>query len=156
MKTRDELIKIIKKLEIFRDLSEEEGLHVLGMCQRRAFAAGEIVWRPGDPGVDMLILITGELSVTNADEKVICRVLPGASFGEMACLSGHQRFVGFKAVEPSTALSLSRKSLQELGDTLPRLYLKILETTIGLIARRISRAGDRGVVSVQDGQPCLW
>ena len=152
MKTRDELIKIIKKLEIFRDLSEAEGLHILGKCQRRAFAAGEIVWRPGDPGVDMLILIT----VTNADEKVICRVLPGASFGEMACLSGQQRFVGFKAVEPSTALSLSRKSLQELGDTLPRLYLKILETTIGLIARRISRAGDTGVVSVQDGQPCLW
>ena len=156
MKARDELIKIVEKLEIFRDLSEEEGLHILGMCQRRAFIAGEIVWRPGDPGVDMLVLITGELHVTNADGKMICKVLPGASFGEMACLSGHQRFVGFQAVESSTALSLSRKSLQELGDTLPRLYHEILETTIGLLAHRISRTGDTAVVAVQDGQPCLW
>ena len=153
---RVKLIKIVKKLEIFRDLSEEEGLHILGMCQRRAFDAGEIVWRPGDPGVDMLVLITGKLHVTNADGKMICQVLPGASFGEMACLPRHQRFVGFQAVEPSTALSLSRKSLQELGDTIPRLYLKILETTIELLAHRISRSANTVVVAVQDGQPCLW
>ena len=52
MKKRDKygLVKIVQKLEIFRDLSEEEGLHILGMCQRRAFDAEQIVWRPGDPG----------------------------------------------------------------------------------------------------------
>ncbi len=83
------LITIVKKLEIFRGLSEEEGLHILGLCQRRAFNAGEVVWRPGDPGVDMLVLITGKLHVTNEDGKLIGQVMPGASFGEMACLTGH-------------------------------------------------------------------
>ena len=33
-------------------------------------------------------------------------VLPGASFGEMACLTGNKRFVGFEPVEEATALSL--------------------------------------------------
>ena len=110
MKPREQfgLVKIVKKLEIFRGLSEDEGLHILGLCQRRAFDTGEVVWRPGDPGVDMLVLITGKLHVTNEEGLLIGQVLPGASFGEMACLTGHTRFVGFEAVEPSTALSLSR------------------------------------------------
>ncbi|MCH7567418.1 MAG: cyclic nucleotide-binding domain-containing protein [Nitrospirae bacterium] len=74
------------------------------MCQQRAFDTGEIIWRPGDPGVDMLVLITGRLHVTNEDGKLIGQVLPGASFGEMACLTGHKRFVGFEAVFGKRAL----------------------------------------------------
>ena len=148
------LISIVKKLQIFRGLSEDEGLHILGLCQRRAFDTGEIVWRPGDPGVDMLVLITGRLHVTNEDEKLIGQVLPGASFGEMACLTGHKRFVGFEAVEPSTALSLSRVSLRGLIGSLPNLYVKILETTIELLAHRVARTSAE--VKVEDGQPSLW
>ena len=147
------VVKVVKKLEIFRGLSEEEGLHILGLCQRRAFTTGEMIWRPGDPGVDMLVLITGKLHVTNEDGKLIGQVLPGASFGEMACLTGHRRFVGFEAVEPSTALSLSRVSLRGLIDSLPDLYVKILETTIELLAHRVTRSAG---VEAADGQPSLW
>ncbi len=148
------LIQVVKKLEIFRQLSEDEGLHVLGLCQRRSYDTGEIVWKPGDPGVDMLVLVTGKLHVTNADGKLVGQVLPGASFGEMACLTGNKRFVGFEAVEPSTALCLSRNALRGLIGSLPGLYVKILETTIELLAHRVSRTS--AAVEVADGQPGLW
>ena len=42
-KDRYGLIKVIKKLEMFRALTEEEGLHILSLCQRRAFATDEVV-----------------------------------------------------------------------------------------------------------------
>ena len=145
-------IKVIKKLEIFHQLDEEECVHILGLCRRRAFDTGEIIWKPGDPGVDLLVLITGRLHVTNAEGKLIGQVLPGASFGEMACLSGERRFVGFEAVEPSIALSLSRRDL--VGCALPRLYSQILETTIGLLGQRISRTSTG--VDTADGEPGLW
>ena len=156
MKTREKfgLIRVVKKLEIFRELDQEEGLHILGLCQRKAFATNEIVWQPGDPGVDMLVLVTGKLHVTNAEGELIGQVLPGASFGEMACLTGHKRFVGFEAVEPSTALSLARTALRGLITSQPGLYVKILETTIELLAHRVSRT--TAAVEVSDGQPSLW
>ncbi len=157
-KNKDEygLIKVVQKLEIFRALSEEEGLHILGLCLRRAFAAGEVVWRPGDDGVDMLVLITGKLHVVDDDGKVIGQVLPGASFGEMACLTGNKRFVGFEAVEDSTSLCLSRQALHGLIDKKPELYVKILETTIELLAHRVRRASSGSRDPTGEGEPSLW
>lgn len=136
MPDRDEfqLIRLIQKLEIFCDLSREEALYVLRMCQQRSFAADEVVWHPGDPGDDMLVLLSGKLHVIDQEGRLIGEVRPGASFGEMACLSDSPRFVGFQAIEPSTALSLSRVSLRSLIGNNPHLYVRILETTIKVLA----------------------
>ena len=155
-KDRYGLIKVVKKLEIFRALTEDEGLHILSLCLRRAFAADEVVWRPGDEGVDMLVLITGKLHVVDEAEQVIGQVLPGASFGEMACLTGNKRFVGFTAVEESTALCLTRDSLHGLIDSQPALFVKILETTIELLAHRVRRANLGDVRTAGEGEPSLW
>lgn len=157
-KARDRygLIKVVQKLEIFSELDKEEALHILGLCARKAYEPGEVIWKPGDPGVDMLVLITGKLHVKDDQDQLVGQVLPGASFGEMACLTGHDRFVGFEAVEESTALSLSRDSLRALISTQPGLYVKILETTIELLAHRVSRASSGAAVKAEDGQPGLW
>ena len=104
----------------------------------------------------MLVLITGKLHVKNDAGEIVGQVLPGASFGEMACLTGHDRFVGFEAVEPSTALSLSRQSLRGLIAEQPARYVKILETTIELHANRVTRATTGNVQKAEDGQPSLW
>ncbi len=155
-KDRYGLIRVVKKLEIFRALTEDEGLHILSLCQRRAFAADEVVWQPGDEGVDMLVLITGKLHVVDEAAQVIGQVLPGASFGEMACLTGNKRFVGFTAVEESTALSLTRDSLHGLIDSQPALFVKILETTVELLAHRVRRASVGAVRTAGEGEPSLW
>ena len=158
MATKDQygLITVVRRLEIFRELDEEEALHIFGLCQRKAFASGDVVWRPADPGEDMQVLITGKLHVKDAEDHVIGQVLPGASFGEMACLTGNKRYVGFEAVEASTSLSLSRTALRGLIVKRPHVYAKILETTIGLLAARVTRASTSHAVQAEDGQPSLW
>lgn len=92
-KSRDRygLVKVVQKLEIFSELSEGEALHILGKCARKTFEPGEVIWNPGDPGVDMLVLITGKLHVKDDQGQLVGHVLPGASFGEMACFTGHDR-----------------------------------------------------------------
>ena len=88
-KSRDRygLVKVVQKLEIFSELSEAEALHILGKCARKAFEPGEVIWNPGDSGVDMLVLITGKLHVKDDQGQLVGHVLPGASFGEMACFT---------------------------------------------------------------------
>jgi len=46
------LVRVVKKLEIFRVLTEDEALHILGLCQRKAYDTGDVIWNPGDPGVE--------------------------------------------------------------------------------------------------------
>ena len=135
-----QLVEVIQKLEIFCDLSKEEALEVLQLCQRCSFADGEVVWNPGDAGDSMLVLLSGKLHVKNGEGQVIGEVLPGASFGEMACLSGSPRFVGFQAIEPSTALLLKRSALRGLIGSNPHLYVRILEMTIGILGHRVTRS----------------
>ena len=107
-----DVFQIVRKLEIFRDLTEDEALYILELCQQCRYAAGTMLWHAGDPGINMFVLITGRLNVKSDIGDVVGRVLPGASFGEMACLTGHERFVGFEAVQDSTALCLTRDSLR--------------------------------------------
>ena len=73
--TKDDfqLVKLIQKLEIFRDLNREEALKVLQMCQRRSYAANEVVWNPDDSGEDMLVLLSGKLHVKDKDGNLIAR-----------------------------------------------------------------------------------
>ena len=73
----------------------------------------------------------------------------------MACLTGHDRFVGVEAVEPSTALSLSRQSLRGLIAEQPAFYVKILKTTIELHANRVTRGTNGNVQKAEDGPPSL-
>ena len=133
------LIKLIQKLEIFSALDRREAQQVLRLCERRTYAVDEIVWNPGDPGDDMQVLLTGKLHVRDKAGKLIGEVLPGGSFGEMACLSGSPRFVGFQAVESSSALLLTRTCLRSLITANANLYIRILETTIKLLAERATR-----------------
>lgn len=152
-----QLVKAIQKLEIFRDLSREEALIVLQMCKRVSFTAGKVIWNPGDPGDSMLVLLSGKLHVKNEEGELIGEVLPGTSFGEMACLSGSSRFVGFTAAEPSTALCLMRSNFRGLTTKNPDLYVRILETTIKVLALRIRRSrASHNIDAVEEGALSSW
>lgn len=131
-----QLAKLIRKLEIFQGLDGDGALEIIRLGRRRSFAKGETIWNPGDPGVDMLVLLSGKLQVTDQAGALIGQVLPGGAFGEMACLSGTPRYFGFVAVEASTALSFSRVSLTGLVESKPQLYVSILEAAIKVLARR--------------------
>ena len=152
-----ELVKAIRKLEIFRDLSGEEALTVLQMCKRVSFTAGEVIWNPGDHGDSMLVLISGKLHVKDEEDELIGEVLPGASFGEMACLSGSSRFVGFVATEPSTVLCLMRSNLRGMTTKNPDLYVRILETTIKVLALRVRRSrATQNIDDAEEGALSSW
>lgn len=95
------LVRVVKKLEIFRERTEEEALHILGLCERKAFQTEEVIWNPGDPGVDMLVLITGKLHVKSDAGEIVGQSCPAHPSGR------------WPASRDTTASSASRRwSLQ--------------------------------------------
>lgn len=145
MNTRDDfqLLQVIRKLELFRDLDADEGKTVLGLCGRVTLAAGEIAWRAGDESTHMLVLLTGRLKVVDSEGGHLNDVAPGQVFGEMGVLTGHKRFAGIVALEDSTALSLKRLDLRALIHREPVVYCTILETAVDILSHRLTHTQHR-------------
>jgi CRP/FNR family transcriptional regulator, cyclic AMP receptor protein len=108
----------------------------------RPFAAGEVLFREGDPARDALLLQEGRvrlLKVVRSHERTLMMVRPGELFGEGALLPGSLRSSTAVALTdgvmlvlpPSTFLSM----LQEEPEVTPRI--------LGQLVRRLRDAEDQ-------------
>ncbi len=140
MNTKDDfkLLTLIRRLELFRELDAEEAEFLLGLCERNAYRAGETAWLAGDKSSHMLVLLSGRLRIVDAEGQEIGQVSPGEVFGEMGVLTGHTRFAGIEAIEPSTALSLSGRALRSMVGEHQGIYVKILETAVDILSHRLT------------------
>ena len=65
------------------------------------FAAGQEVFREGEPGAEMYIIEDGEVEIVKqhgATEKRLSRLGPGDFFGEMALLEDRPRSAGAREI----------------------------------------------------------
>jgi CRP-like cAMP-binding protein len=92
----------------------------------------EIVFRQGDLGTSLYLILAGEVSVVwesrkggAPESRELARLRPGAFFGEMALLTNTGRSATVVAVKRSDFLEISRRSVRELVDREPRV-LKLL------------------------------
>lgn len=105
------------------------------------FGPGEIVFREGDHGDRVYLLVSGEVEVIHespAGVEVIATLRPGECFGEMALLSDAPRNAGIRAVGEVDVLSVYRDDFQTLLTHLPGLR----EIFDKLMASRIRGAAD--------------
>lgn len=107
-----------------------------------SLSRGETLFRQGDAGDAMYVVVYGRLRVTQKDERGAERTLGyltrGSSMGEIALLSGEARTASLFALRDCLLIKLSKATFFRLADQYPRL---ILEMTRGLAERL--RARDR-------------
>lgn len=81
-------------------------------CVARHVAAGEVVFRKGDPGDALYIVEAGTVEALldegTASEHVISRFVPGDFFGEMALLTGQLRSATVRARSDARLLTLAK------------------------------------------------
>ena len=86
-----EALKVqLRKVPLFADLKDEDGVCMENVEQRR-LQAGEVLVKEGEPAENFFVLLEGEVSVAKqyGDQQVIvARYRPGAFFGEVPLLLG--------------------------------------------------------------------
>ena len=104
----------LARIELLAGLPGETLARLGERMDRRDVAPGETVVREGEDGVRFYVVISGMLSVAQAerDERRVLR--PGDSFGEVALLVGVPRTATVKAVTPATVASCDRETFDEL------------------------------------------
>ena len=100
----------------------------------RAFRAGEAIFRGGDPGDCMFVLVEGEVDI-QVGGTVVDHLMPGSVFGEMALIDGLPRSGTALASTDCKLAAISEKRFLRLIEQTPRFALQIMR----VITERLRR-----------------
>ncbi len=126
--------------------------------RERAFEAGATLWREGDPGDHVLLLLEGRLEVSHqtpdGEEIILRHLYPGSVAGEMAALDGQPRSATVRAHGDTRVLHIPaegfRQFLRERPDMLEQLFWLQLERVRSL-TWRVSRTHHRAITDPLTG-----
>jgi len=128
-------------------LDDETISWLLSLTRLVHIQAGDTLYRQGEPGDCLHIVLTGRLEVRvirpEGNERIVAYPQPGDVVGEMALFSGAGRAATINAVRDTTLGVISRKDIDELIARQPHVFSNIARMIIarltgnsGHIARR--------------------
>ena len=104
----------LARIELLAGLPGETLARLGERMDRRDVAPGEAVVREGEDGERFYVVLSGMLSVAQAERGERRVLRPGDSFGEVALLVGVPRTATVKAMTPATVASCDRATFDEL------------------------------------------
>jgi len=138
---------ILRRVRVFADLGDADCDAVLAVLKARRGAPGDVLFRQGDRGDSLMIVLEGQLvaSVRTAQgtEEELARLGPGEVVGEMAFVDAEPRSATVTAPGGATILEFSRPALRALERSAPRVAAAILRNVLADVARRLRDAGER-------------
>ena len=138
---RTQLIRVLT--ELFGDLDATALAAIETRLSWVALAGGATLFREGDHGDDVYIVVNGRLRVVTTDvdgrERVLEEIGRGAAVGELALLTGEPRAATVVAVRDSDLLRLSKAAFDELTVSEPRAMMQVARAA----ATRLRRGAQR-------------
>jgi CRP-like cAMP-binding protein len=129
----------MKEIGLFGGLSDDVIREFVGALELVELAPGAVVFREGELGREMFVLLDGEMEIVKASRKKhearVAILGPGDWFGEMSILDVQPRSATVRAVAPASLLRLTAAEL----DTLYRRDVRSYSLLILNVAREMSR-----------------
>jgi CRP-like cAMP-binding protein len=107
----------------------------LNASEQREVAAGETVFAEGDPGTEMLGLISGVVELRKG-EHTLAVLEPGDTFGELALVDESPRSLTAVATEPSVLAVINEKAFIYLVHETPMFALQVMRSMAQRIRER--------------------
>ncbi len=134
------VINIIKGCPLFYEFYDEEIEAVIKDCNVASFADGEYLFREGDDGQDVLILLSGKAEVCKGT-KVLTSITKGDMLGELALVTQQARNADVRAVGATDVLYLRYDYIYGLFDKAPRPFALFFVNLSRILSRRLAVAG---------------
>ena len=137
---------------LFKDLSDRELKFLEEIVHVRRYHANEPIFREGDVGVGMYIIIKGRVEVFVTDheshgedlEIYITQLSSGDFFGELALVEENgRRTASATAREESVLIGFFRPDLLEILSRNPTTGIKILSRLSEVLGRRLKETTDK-------------
>lgn len=127
-------------VSLFESLSPADLEIVSELATEAQWQAGEEVYSLGDPGGTMFAVLTGAVELfgmVSGVEKLFMTVRDGGVFGLLSILDQGDRPGNARALEATTALVLSRQSLDGLLAERPEIGIKVLQGVGRILGQRV-------------------
>lgn len=137
----------LKAMDLCRTLSDADLDAIAAIVEARDVAAGKDLFREGDPGDGMFLVISGAVNVTKrapGGEHTLARLGPGGVLGEMSLVTADARSATGRALVDSRVLHLSAARFRDLLAADSVAAHKVVAAIAEVLARRL--AAMNGVV----------
>ncbi len=137
---------LLKKIYFFERFSDDELHYFLKTVSIRDCTEGQIVVEEGDPGDDIFIILSGQLSVTKRVRRSSGEEVPqlfgvrhpGEMVGEMALMDERPRSARLTAIQPTRLLVFDRQHFEETLEQHPRIFFDIIKA----LSRRLRESNE--------------
>lgn len=120
--------KIIEKVPLFKDASEQILRELVLELKPFVVAPGDTIFHKGDEGAEMYFISRGAVQVVSADgETVFATLAEGSFFGEVALLLKQPRNASVRASDYTDLYVLPRTSFERVTSRYPDFHEKIVE-----------------------------
>jgi CRP/FNR family cyclic AMP-dependent transcriptional regulator len=140
-------LQLLAEVPLFAGLNRRHLGRLLVKVFEKEYRAGEIIFREGDPGKALFIVLDGKISIARAAdgfEKPLALLGPGAYFGELALIDDQPRFAGARADEDSLLLIMYKSHFDELIEGHKTLAIQIMENLLKTLAGYVRSDHTRG------------
>lgn len=132
---------MLEKAQMFKDFDWAQIEALSSHIQVYRAAPGAVLFREGDRGDFMCILLDGRLEVHKEDnrriDKTVTTIYPGRSLGEMTIVDGEPRSATAVAVVQSTLAVLTQENFMQIMRDKPALSAKLLFKIAQLLSQRL-------------------
>jgi CRP-like cAMP-binding protein len=143
---RTPAVDVLRRTELFASLADDDLRKLAAAARTRAYRRGQYLWYEGDPGDTLVVVCNGRLKVvigSEAGEEAVLHTVGSCEvLGELALLDGAPRSASVVAVEPTTALVLSRATILDTMTRHPAVLEAMLRALGRLVRRLTENHGD--------------
>ncbi|RME80687.1 MAG: STAS domain-containing protein [Zetaproteobacteria bacterium] len=133
-----------EEAELLRELAPEVRAKVLAKMRRVKRAEGEFLFRAGEPGEELFVVLEGEVEVwlrlPEGDYMRLAVYGPGATFGELSFLEPGPRAADAVVTQDFVGLALPRRDWDALAQENPQAALVLLVRLAHELAEHLRRA----------------
>jgi CRP-like cAMP-binding protein len=137
----NELAAALKAMDICRTLSGAELEAIAAIAEARDIPAGKDLFREGDPGDGLFLVISGEINVTKrapAGEHSLARLGPGGMLGEMSLVTADARSATGRSLVDTRVLHMSAARFRALLAADSVAAHKVVAAIAEVLARRLA------------------
>ncbi len=134
----------VAALPLFAGLDAASLQQVAAELEWLVMPGGEELFHESDPADAVYVLLAGSLGAfrgEGAEMRLVGRIHPGETVGEMALLSGHPRSATVRTLRDSELVRFSLRAFEALAQAHPQATLAIARTAVARLERALE--GDR-------------
>lgn len=151
MSISTQLVKKLVQIPIFGGLTVAEAAELFEVAEERSVAKGATLFREGDEGDALLVILEGEAQVTRKGVE-LARLGKHTVLGEMSLVSEEVRSATATALTDVKALSLPSKRVQKMLKADHVGALKVVANLAQVMSRRLAAINERLVAASGGGK----